>query len=463
MHTLLQIVIIVVASVNLLMTRFALFRLRQPTTLLLWVVKVFTSALAPLLLLVGLLSAGAGFILSSTPAIAIGSLSALLYLIHTLRITRAPAEPTDFISAFGFDWGDRISSQTKAYFLPRRYVFRLPKSSEPVLKQNVPFYIIPEAGRGLLCDIWQPPKEIDHTGVAFIYLHGSAWTFLDKDYGTRPFFKRLAEQGHVIMDVAYRLFPETGFMGMVHDVKHAIAWIKENAAAYGISTDRVVIGGGSAGAHVALLAAYTEHEKIFTPEELQSVDLSVCGVISLYGQSDLAATFYHTAQHLTSHSALGQQEKGAAGMPRWIRKRMGDDYHRLGFDKQVEPGMLAPILGGNPDEKRGSYSLFSPVIHVHKGCPPTLIVHGEQDILAPVEAIRKLHVRLGEVGVPVVTHVLPQTDHAFDLILPGISPSAHNALYDIERFLAIMATLPKTSPVEKINKGRQVAEEYLYD
>ena len=35
-------------------------------------------------------------------------------------------------------------------------------------------------------------------------------------------------------------------------------------------------------------------------------------------------------------------------------------------------------------------------------------------------------------------HILPQTDHAFDLILPKISPSAHNALYDVERFLALM-------------------------
>jgi hypothetical protein len=34
-------------------------------------------------------------------------------------------------------------------------------------------------------------------------------------------------------------------------------------------------------------------------------------------------------------------------------------------------------------------------------------------------------------------HVLPQTDHAFDLILPKISPSAHSAFFDVERFLAL--------------------------
>jgi hypothetical protein len=41
--------------------------------------------------------------------------------------------------------------------------------------------------------------------------------------------------------------------------------------------------------------------------------------------------------------------------------------------------------------------------------------------------------------VPAAIHILPQTDHGFDLIMPNISPSAHNAIYDVERFLALMA------------------------
>jgi hypothetical protein len=37
-------------------------------------------------------------------------------------------------------------------------------------------------------------------------------------------------------------------------------------------------------------------------------------------------------------------------------------------------------------------------------------------------------------------HILPQTDHAFDLILPKISPSAQNSISDVERFLALYTT-----------------------
>jgi acetyl esterase/lipase len=438
MKLFLQILIIFLASINLLMTRFAIIRLRQPTSLLFWAIKVFISAISPILFLAGVVFAISGLFLNSTPAVVIGSLSALLYLFHIVKITRPPVSFSGFESQFGFQWVNKIPAERKDWFLKKRYAVRLPKSPEPILHQNISFYTIPGTNRQLLCDIWQPPQNIKQSGLAFIYLHGSAWVVLDKDFGTRTFFRHLANQGHVIMDVAYRLFPETDFMGMVHDAKHAIAWMKANAPAYNINPETIVIGGGSAGAHVALLAAYTDRNKKFTPLDLEEVDSSVAAVISLYGQADLTATYYHTAQHVVTHSALSQKKKGkSSGMPAWVQKSMGKDFHRLGFDKDAEPGMLIPILAGNPDEKLEAYATFSPITQVHKNCPATLLVNGEQDILAPVKAVRHLYSGLKEVGVPVVMHILPQTDHAFDLILPKISPSAHNAYYDVERFLAL--------------------------
>jgi len=60
-------------------------------------------------------------------------------------------------------------------------------------------------------------------------------------------------------------------------------------------------------------------------------------------------------------------------------------------------------------------------------------------VMAPVGSTRFLHSRLVAEKAPAVMHVLPQTDHAFDLILPKLSPSAHNAIYDVERFMALMS------------------------
>lgn len=422
------------------MTGLVLFRLRQPTSFPLWGMKVFASALSPFLLLFGLLAAAIGWALDNPLLLILGVLGAALYAVHVRSVTQPPEAATDLDAAFGAQWADRIPAERKTRFLSKRYVIRLPKAPDPVLEQDQVFHTIPDTDRQLLCDIWQPPETVQRSGLVFLYLHGSAWTLFDKDYGTRPFFRHLANQGHVVMDIAYRLFPETDLMGMVHDAKHAIAWIKANAAAYQVDPSRILIGGGSAGGHVALLAAYTDQDERFLPPDLADQDLSVRGVLSLYGPTDLKATYYHTAQHITGSSAKGKKPKTdeEEGTPPWLRKRMGENFHRLGFDKKVEPGMLEGILGVTPEDDPERYALFSPVTHADAACPPTLQISGRHDIIIPEEGVRRLHLRLAEAGVPAALHMVPQVDHAFDLILPKTSPSAHNAYYDLERFLALM-------------------------
>jgi acetyl esterase/lipase len=114
---------------------------------------------------------------------------------------------------------------------------------EARVQRDISFWTPPERERPLLCDIWQPAVEVPLSGLGLVYLHGSAWTLLDKDCGTRTLFRHLVAQGHVVMDVAYRLYPETDIAGMVGDAKRAVAWLKANAAEYSVDPDRIVLGG----------------------------------------------------------------------------------------------------------------------------------------------------------------------------------------------------------------------------
>ena len=119
---------------------------------------------------------------------------------------------------------------------------------------------------------------------------------------------------------------------------------------------------------------------------------------------------------------------------------MGKNLHRLGMDKpSKDMGALASILGCHPDECHDKYRFYSPVSHAQKSCPPTLILHGDHDVFTPVSAAQELHAKLTQAGAKSLLHVLPQTDHAFDLFLPKISAPARLAFYDIERFLALVA------------------------
>ena len=65
------------------------------------------------------------------------------------------------------------------------------------------------------------------SGLAAVYVHGGAWRVGDKDLGTRTFFRRLAAQGHVVLDVAYTLWPKADIPTMVGEVKQVKAFDRE--------------------------------------------------------------------------------------------------------------------------------------------------------------------------------------------------------------------------------------------
>ena len=173
--------------------------------------------------------------------------------------------------------------------LQHRRSMRLPRVPAPRWARDVPFWTIPGTDRQLLADIWEPAAGVERTGTAIVYLYGGSWHFFDKDVLTRPLFRQLTAQGHVVMDAAHRSCPETDVIGMVGDVHRAVAWIKANAERYGIDPERVVVMGGSSGAHIALLAAYAPHEPKLVPEELHGADTSVMAVVSWYGIPEMAS------------------------------------------------------------------------------------------------------------------------------------------------------------------------------
>jgi len=84
------------------------------------------------------------------------------------------------------------------------------------------------------------------------------------------------------------------------------------------------------------------------------------------------------------------------------------------------------------------YKFASPITHVHPGCPPTLLIQGNHDVVCSMDATRALYAKLVEVDVPAINVVFPSTAHGFDAALPQINPAAQSALYDVDRFLALM-------------------------
>lgn len=440
-----------VALLSAGMSVLLLIKNKAPKGFILWVPKLFAGAIAPFIGAAGLLSAVIGAITGAWLAVIAG-----LFSLRTTWnfFTSTVIQPNlgmypRFDRAFGAQWEDRLSVNAtphqKNALLQLRWTWFAPADPQPCVQRDIPFWTDAASGRTLLCDVWLPPEGVPHTGLGMVYFHGSAWYLGDKDFGTRAFFRHLAAQGHVIMDAQYGLAPETDMFGMLADVKRAVAWFKEQAATYGIDAGRVVAGGASAGGQLALLAAYTPKDPQLTPADQDGKDLSLHAVVSYYGPCDLSACYYHTNQHLTPLQSIRPQP-ARSNSPNWISRltaaftknprqsrEMSAKYANMAM-----AGRLEPVLGGSPEQAPERYSLASPITHVNPDCPPTFLAQGADDLIVPIEATGRLAEKLLAAGVPVINLVLPQVDHGFDLMLQRLSPPAQSALFELDRFLALL-------------------------
>lgn len=379
----------------------------------------------------GALGAFAGLYSKEFKAALAGIFGAILGFLHIVRVTRPH---NSFEKTLGTEWQVPLSPPQKAKMLPERWY---PEFNPPDVpwQKNVLYGIQIETRELLLADIWQPPAGVEPTGLGVIYIHGSGWHYLDKDMGNRRFFRHLAAQGHVIMDIAYTKPPNTQLDGMVADVYRAIAWMKTNANRLGVNPKCVVLMGCSSGAHLALLAAYAPNHPAFKTSDVE-IDTSVRGVVSFSGQTDLLAMYQYFQDRFTPFLA------GRNPLEQWMQSAIEWVFHHSRLRKEgtyVDPLQLLPsVLGGLPHEVPERYYLGSPINHIGPHCPPTLIFQGAHDYTGHLPHVRRMHTALRAAGVTSIYIEFPSSEHAFEFGLSPWSPPAQAATYDTERFLALL-------------------------
>jgi acetyl esterase/lipase len=211
--------------------------------------------------------------------------------------------------------------------------------------------------------------------------------------------------------------------------------MKENSAAYGVDPECIVLMGGSAGGHLALMAAYTPNHQSFQPSA-DAGDTSVRGVVAFYPVVDLLSIQSQAKEWYSSNSPI---DKAVNTM--LARIFMFHTEDRVWDDNSVMESLerqMAEMVGGDPDEILETYRLLSPIYNVDSQCPATLLLQGRDDSLVPAQDVRRLQRELQAAGVPVIMVEFPHTEHAFDLVLPQVSPVAQVAAYNVERFLALL-------------------------
>ena len=194
---------------------------------LLWGPKLFASALAPLLALLGSLFSLVGIRRRDWLVSAAGLFGAAVAAKHVMAVTKS--RETGFAEAFGPDWENRLPASLRPRLRPYRWRPYYRRRPQGPLHQDVMYGASTDTGRPLKADLLQPPPGVPCTGVGMIFVHGGGWWYGRKNIRKFPYFQRLVAQGHVVMDIDYTLAPRSSILGMVKDVKQAILWLKQQA------------------------------------------------------------------------------------------------------------------------------------------------------------------------------------------------------------------------------------------
>jgi acetyl esterase/lipase len=118
-----------------------------------------------------------------------------------------------------------------------------------IYSENAIIRSIPGPAGQIALRTFVPPK----VEGAYLYIHGGGWVLGTAD-GNDPRLETLSNELNVaVLSVEYRLAPEHPYPAGPDDCEAAALWLAKNAQAeYG--TSKLLIGGDSAGAHLAVVA-----------------------------------------------------------------------------------------------------------------------------------------------------------------------------------------------------------------
>ena len=238
-----------------------------------------------------------------------------------------------------------------------------------------------EAGKRGHLDIYLPAGEdAIKDAPVLLQVHGGAWTVGAKEHQARPLMNHMAARGWVCVAINYRLAPRDAWPAHIVDVKRAIAWVREHIADYGGDPDYLAITGGSAGGHLAALAALTPGDPAFQPG-FEGADTSVRAAVPFYGVYDFA---------------------GSTGLTNAIGMR----------DAFLGPRVMQTTWTDSPDV----YEAASPILRITPDAPDFFVIHGDLDSLVSVDQARLFVAELRRTSRKSVVYAeLPGAQHAFDV------------------------------------------------
>ena len=243
-------------------------------------------------------------------------------------------------------------------------------------------------GYRLRLDVYEP-EFAESTGSnrrrpAILAIHGGGWRGGSKsDYGRS--LLPLVRSGFVLIAVDYRLSRprKPSWPGNLDDLRSALSWVQANSERFGIDRGRIALMGASAGGHLALLLGEVSTLRRAVPP--------IRAVIDFYGPTDL-------------------------------------DELRRSVPSTIPATDL--MIGGTPEFAPDRFTAASPIHRIEASHPPTLMIHGTDDLMVPASQSIAYADRLQSAGVRNDLILLSGIRHGF-----GLQVGTRDLLPEILRFL----------------------------
>jgi acetyl esterase/lipase len=235
------------------------------------------------------------------------------------------------------------------------------------MEANIRYDKYPET----VLDILQPSAPALANRPGIIVIHGGGWIQGDKEMMLDQYCLPLIRHGFVVANVEYRLARAAPAPAAVSDVLQAAEWFHDHAAKYKVDPNRILVTGGSAGGHLALMVGMTPASANLGANPGRTI--KIAGVIDFFGIADVA------------DQLAGPNARDYAAQ--WIPERQPD---RLELARQM-----------------------SPATYVRKGLPPILALHGDADPVVPYQQSVNLTKAIRSAGGDAELITVPGGRHGF--------------------------------------------------
>jgi acetyl esterase/lipase len=215
-------------------------------------------------------------------------------------------------------------------------------------------------------DVLQPKTGTDAQRPGVIVFHGGGWIHSGKETAYRSLCLPYLERGFVVVNVEYRVASQATAPAAVTDALNATHWFFRHARQYNVDPKRIVVTGGSAGGHLALMVGMTPKSAHLGPAS------PVAAVIDGYGITDAV-------------------------------ELLNGPHHQMWANDWIPDGPGCVELARK----------VSPLTYVRHDLPPILIAQGAEDHTVPVEQSERLHDALDMDGAANQLVIVPDAKHGF--------------------------------------------------